>query len=150
MKFLTLEMHCDPTSRNANSDTALHLAVVNGHLDIIKFFISERNCDPNTPGQQDKIPLHYAAEFGHLHIVKYLIDEQGCNPSCLDKERCSPLHYAAAFGRINTVKFLTVIKHLTPYELATSRNHSDTAQYLQKQSVIHTALAMMKQLGFLK
>ena len=38
VKFLTLEMHCDPTSRNANSDTALHLAVVNGHLDIIKFF----------------------------------------------------------------------------------------------------------------
>lgn len=34
VKLLTIEMHCNPTSRIANDLTALHCAVVNGHLDI--------------------------------------------------------------------------------------------------------------------
>ena len=46
MKFLAVEMHCDPTSRNANKDTALHLAVMNGCLDVIHFLTSDLNCDP--------------------------------------------------------------------------------------------------------
>ena len=66
VKFLTLEMHCDPTSRNAHNTTALHLAAGNGHLDIVRFIISEQNCDPNIPGRYGGTPLHYAAEFGHL------------------------------------------------------------------------------------
>ena len=76
-------MNCDPTSRDGNSDTALHLAAEEGLLDVIQFFISEQKCGPNIPGgQYGRTSLHYAAEFGHLHIVKYLIDEQACNPSC--------------------------------------------------------------------
>ena len=72
---LTLEMQCDPTSSNAYYSIALHLAVVEGDLDITRFFISDQNCDPNIPGQHGRTPLHCAAEYGHLHIVKYLIEE---------------------------------------------------------------------------
>ena len=46
VKFLTLEMHCDPTSRNGHNASALHGAAEGGHLDIVQFFISGRNCDP--------------------------------------------------------------------------------------------------------
>ena len=84
VKFLTLETHCDPTSRNAGNVTALHVSAIKGHLDVLRFFTIDRNCDPNLAGQYGQAPLHYAATFGHLHIVKYLIDEEGCNPSCLD------------------------------------------------------------------
>ena len=35
VKFLILEMHCDPTSRNAHNTTALHIAAIEGHLDIV-------------------------------------------------------------------------------------------------------------------
>ena len=66
VKFLTLEMHCDPTRRNAYNSTALQLAAMNGHLHIIKFFISDLNCDPNLPGQYGRTLLHYASEFSHL------------------------------------------------------------------------------------
>ena len=31
VKFLTVEMHCDPTSRDGNNDTVLHLGVLGGH-----------------------------------------------------------------------------------------------------------------------
>ena len=75
----------------------------------------------------DNTALHYASQWsGHLETVKFLIEELKCPPDLP--------------GHLNS----------TPHELAKSRNHSDTAQYLWKQSVIHTALAMMKQLGFLK
>ena len=84
IKFLILEMHCEPTSRDANNDTALHLAAVKGHLDIVQFFISDQKCNPKILGLNCASPLHRTAEYGHLHIVKYLTDEQGCNPSCLD------------------------------------------------------------------
>ena len=79
-------MHCDSTSlsRDKNNDTALHLAVLEGHLDIVQFIISHQKCDPNIPLQYGGT-LHTAAAFGHLHTVKYLTDEQGCDPSCLDE-----------------------------------------------------------------
>ena len=40
VKFLTLEMHCDSTSRNANNHT-VHLATMKGHLRMLQFLISE-------------------------------------------------------------------------------------------------------------
>ena len=86
-----------------------------------------KHCDPMSRDIVDNTALHYASQWsGHLETVKFFIEELKRPPDL-------PGHL-----------------HLTPYELATSRNHSDTAEYLQKQSVIHTALAMMKQLGFLK
>ena len=123
------------TSRNADNDTALHLAVECGHLNIVKFFISNLNCNPNIPeGRCGGTPLHRAAEFGHLHTVKYLTDKQGCNPSCLHgrleihstspcccKRTCghcgisncnplsghmSALHCAVFGGQLQMVKFL--------------------------------------------
>ena len=115
VKFLTIKKHCDPTKRNVNNDTVLHLAVERGHLNIVKFFISNLNCDPNIPGGPcGGTSLHKAAEFGHLHIVKYLIDKQDCNPSCLDDLKSTPLHHAAAKGHVDIVEFLTVHKHCNP------------------------------------
>ena len=86
-------MRCDPSNRNANNVSALHLAVTKGHFDIVQFSISDLNCDPIVPGGQfGRTPLHTAAECGYINIVKYLTDEQGCNPSCLDDLKYTPLH----------------------------------------------------------
>ena len=110
-------MHCDPTSRNVNNDTALHLAVMKGYLDIVRFFISDLNCDPDLPGgQYGRTPLHAAATFGHLNIVKYLTNKQGCNPPRSNDNKYIPLHYdtvnntalhyAVTSGHLEIVKFL--------------------------------------------
>ena len=144
MKFLVLEIHCDPTSKNTNNDTALYLAVVKGHLDIVQLLISDqKNCDPNSPhGQYGRTPLHCAAEFGHLSIVKYLIDEQGFNPSCLDENKLTPLHCAAMRGHVEIVKFLIVEKHCdpmcqdsdqnTPLHMAAQQNNIKLVRFLIK------------------
>ena len=66
-------MQCDPLSRDDDDYTALHLAVGEGHLNILQFFITDLNCDPNIPGgESGGTPLHYAAVYDHLHIVKYI------------------------------------------------------------------------------
>ena len=63
VKFLTIDMHCDPTSKNARKQTPLHLAAGKGYLNIIKFFISNQNCDPNTPDGSGKTPLHFTIKL---------------------------------------------------------------------------------------
>ena len=32
VKFLTLEIHCDPKCRNGDNYTAIHIAAENGHI----------------------------------------------------------------------------------------------------------------------
>ena len=67
--------------------------------------------------------------FGHLRIVKFLIENLKCPPDIA--------------GQLN----------VTPLQIALIKNHFDIAQYLQKHSVlpyIYTAMATLKQLGFLK
>ena len=73
--------------------------------------------------------LHSAVWGGHLEIVKFFIVELKCPPDTAGQ------------------------RNMTPLQMAILRNHFDTAQYLQKHSVIryiYTAIAMMKRLGFLK
>jgi len=114
VKFLTLEKHCNPTSRTSSGTTLIHRAAQYGHLEILKFFITDLKCSPTIPGQYGHTPLHYATDTGRLHIMKYLIHEQGCDPSCLDGRKQTPLHRAAAFGQLDILRFLALEKHCNP------------------------------------
>ena len=141
MKYLTIEKQCDPSaSRNSNNDTPIHLASLNGHLEVVRFFISELNCNPNITGRHDETPLHSAASHGHLHIVKYLIEEQNCNLSCKDEDDDTPLHAASRNGHLDVVKYLVLEKNCnprvhrnidsnTPVELALFNGHMEVVRF---------------------
>ena len=63
-----------------------------------------------------------------MEIVKFLIEELKCPPD------------------------IPALQNMTPLQIAIHMNRSDIAQYLQKHSVIpyiHTAIAVMQQLGYL-
>ena len=77
-------MNCDPTSRNANNDTALHFAVNSKRLDVVQFFISDQHCDPNICSDFGGTLLHYAVMMGHMNIVKFLTVEKHCDPVSRD------------------------------------------------------------------
>ena len=72
VKFLTMEKHCDPMSQNFNSNTALHNAVMGGHLEVVMFFIEELKCPPDIPGQWNITPHQMAVHNDHFDIAKYL------------------------------------------------------------------------------
>ena len=54
VKFLILEIHCDPMSRSNNNSAALHLSILSGNSGLLQFFIADLNCDP-----KDKLTVGY-------------------------------------------------------------------------------------------
>ena len=66
--------------------------------------------------------LHCAVQSGCLED-KFLIEELNCPPDIKGQQ------------------------NMTPFQMATHKKHYDIAQYLQKHSVIHIVLTVMKQLG---
>ena len=103
-----------------------HYAAKEGHRDVVKFLTVEKHCDPMCKSLNLDTPLHSAVLGGHLEIVKFFIEKLKCSPD-------TP-------GALN----------MTPLKMAICMNRSEIAQYLQKHSVIHIAIVLMKQLGFLK
>ena len=56
----------------------LHLACLEGHLDIVKMLINSV-VDVNLGDAEDNsTPLHKACYRGHMDVVNYLIREVGC------------------------------------------------------------------------
>ena len=48
-----------------NGDTALNLASLAGHAEVVGVLISEFGCSPSITGQYRQTPLHRACEGGH-------------------------------------------------------------------------------------
>jgi len=67
-----MEKHCDPTSRNIHNNTALHCAVLNGHMQVVKFFSEELKLPWDILGQHDTTPFQMAIIRRHPNIVQYL------------------------------------------------------------------------------
>ena len=132
-------MHCDPTGRNPHDDTALHLAVVNGHSNIVRFFISDQNCDPNIPGQHGGTLQSSLCCSAWSSTYTQVFNWWARLQSCLD-ENFTPLHYAAMKGHMDIVKFLPVEKHCdptcrdskqcTPLHMAALNGHIQVVKFL--------------------
>ena len=73
VKFLTVEKHCDPLSRDTHFYfSALHCAAIYGHFEIVKFFIEELKCPPDIPGIFNITPLQMAISMNHPDIAQHL------------------------------------------------------------------------------
>ena len=74
--------------------TPLHLAAMEGHIEIVKFLTVEKNCDPISETIKEITVLHGAALRGHLEIVKFLIEELKCPPDITGYLNIIPLQMA--------------------------------------------------------
>jgi hypothetical protein len=83
---------------HADSDYALRLAAVNGHLDIVKFLV-EQGANIHA---YNNYALIWTANNGHLEVVKYLV-EQGADIHA-DDDRA--LIWTANNGHLEVVKYL--------------------------------------------
>ena len=72
-------VHCS----NEFSQTPLHLAVIEGHLEIVKYLI-DKKADVNAQDRQGWTPIFCACSANHLEIIDILID----NGAQLNIEAC--------------------------------------------------------------
>ena len=106
IKYLVEPNQCDINKVSIyTSDTPLHVASSNGHMNIVLYLLS-KGCKLN----DDKFTwhaLHAACQGGHIDIAKHLIIYADVDPFCLDNRGNIPLHYAANSGDLHLVEYLT-------------------------------------------
>lgn len=110
-----------PFSTQQASQTALHMALARGHIEIAllllskgysaySFFLSNfppfvHSCNANVPDQQGDTALHVAAEKGLGQAVQTLC-QLGIPVDVQNTQGLSPLHLAARHGHIDIVRCL--------------------------------------------
>ena len=78
--------------------TVLHVAAIEGHLEICKLIVSEVD-DKNPLDNQGRTPLHYASIYGHSEIYKFIAERvEEKNPP--DNQGKTPLYMAIARGHL--------------------------------------------------
>ena len=108
-KNLVAECKCDATATNKDGTTPLHLACLNGHLEVAKYLVDVVKCSPEIEDLNKVTPLHSASQNGHLDVVQYLTSEKGCNPHSQNKNGNTPfLTCCLNSGSLSTVKYLII------------------------------------------
>lgn len=77
--------------------TALHLAVHNGHLPVVRALL-QAGADGDAPTKAGHTPLHYAVMVDQVEIAQALL-EAGADPNSANARGVTPLHIAAMRGR---------------------------------------------------
>lgn len=87
-----------------NKFTALHYAVENGNLEMVKFLI-DKGSNIEARSKYGDTPLIRAAYMGHLDIVNFLISK-GADLDAQSALGVTPLITSAGLDRLNIVKVL--------------------------------------------
>jgi cytohesin len=136
---LLLEHGADLNAKNEGGWTPLHLAALNGRVDIVATLL-EHGADPNVQDKFSRTPLHLAALNGHIDVVRLLL-EHGADPNAKDEGGWTPLHYAASEGRVDVVKLLLehgadpTVKNKdgdTPLDIARMSGHREVVSLIEE------------------
>ena len=105
---LVYDWDADPTSRNRQGKTPLHVAAAKGQLETLKFLdiVGKPHDFATCACDRGYTMLHEAAKKGHDHIVAYVMDEMEGEVDCRDKTGKTPLHLACKYRRAGTVGLL--------------------------------------------
>ncbi|GIY72668.1 transient receptor potential cation channel subfamily A member 1 homolog [Caerostris darwini] len=125
--------------KNLSGNTALHLAVSKGHLEIVEILL-KKGADVKTTFDNSSHPLHLAAISGNVDIVKCLL-KHGAAVNCVNNFGETPLHKAAAYNASDVIDFLLKNganleshdnSHFTPLLIAVAEGHVDAIKTLLK------------------
>lgn len=94
----------EPLDAKQNGQTALHIAAMNGKVDVLTVLIA-RGANVNLQDDNGITPLMLAARDGRVEAVQALI-AQGAKVQIQDKLGENALHIAAAHGRMDVVTAL--------------------------------------------
>ena len=107
VQWLIEKEKVDVNKKDENGEYLLHIAAINGHLDIIKYLIEKQNVYIDIKGKSQKTALIYASEKGDLDIVEYLLSK-GANIESMDYYYKTALHYACEYCKIPVIGYLVL------------------------------------------
>ena len=149
-------VHVDPNVSNQNKQTALHMACINGYMNLVEYLMAHTNCNPylkdndgntalhivcnsgnleiarsirikcDATNDYKQTGLHLACNKGHEHIVHWLLTDTKCNPNLKDKDGNTPLHIASHEGHFECVK-LIIVTGAGVVDPDVYNNHNETA-----------------------
>ena len=98
-------MGSDISSKTKNGMSCLHIAAMNGNLNICKALLNNYNFDSRIKDFEGGTALHSAAQNGDLEVFKYLLKD-GCDVYGKKEDNTTCLHIAALNGHLNLCKML--------------------------------------------
>ena len=125
------------TRQTKTGDTALMMACLGNHLDVVKMLVSAGAPVESGHGWQ---PLHYAAFGGSVDIVRYLLDK-GAEKNALAPNSYTPLMLAVRESKLDTARALLLEdadtahkgpKGETALSIAEQRGNADLVDLLKR------------------
>ena len=120
VSLLLKNKNIQPNIKIRSGYTALHFAIENGHIDVVKLLIEEGKMNIELPGPERMTPLILAAKYGHEDIINYLI-EQGAKTKKKDKFKRTALAIAVKAGHSKITSIL--LRKGAETELADNSNN---------------------------
>ena len=99
--YILLKKKTDPNLQDNNGETALMVASVNGHHQVVKLLLKEK-ADPNIEHNDGWTALMAASENGHQQMVEILLKEKA-DPNIQDNDGETALVAASKNGHHQVV-----------------------------------------------
>lgn len=128
-------------SLNRGGLGAVHLAAMQGHVDVLQMMLEAATCDVGAVSRSGRHATHYAAQKGRLEALEWLLRRAPApgGVDAPDREGLAPVHLAAAGGHTAAVRALLAAGAAagaaagdgrTPLYMAADAGHARTAREL--------------------
>ena len=127
LKLLLSDERCDVDKQNKTGDTALHIAIQEEQISIVKYLMQDIHCNPAITNADGNTPLHIACQQGSVEIIDVLLSSERCDIYVRNAEGKLPLHAT----NLETIKYFIKSKH---YNLNEQDDEGNTVLHLAVQT----------------
>ena len=129
----------DVNQKDKDGYTALYLASLFGHIDVVNLLLQHPNLKINQQTKRGNTALHIASYNGHTEIAKSLLNHSDIDVNIKNNDGNTPLHKASKNGKTDIVKLL--LAHPSINESVNTKNDDGkTPLDIAKNDEIRTLL----------
>ena len=133
---------------DAKGNTALHLACMFGHLEVVQYLASEIMLNLDILTLDGQTCFHLASKHGQFLVMQYL-SSINANISCKNKNGSTPLHTACQYGYLNIVELLSTTDSESVLD-ADGRNPLHIASYYGHLQIVQNYVNNLDMNSFCK
>jgi hypothetical protein len=132
----------------------LHMAVLRGHLDVVRYLVQKLGADVNLALHHGATPVYIAADTGKLDILRLLVGELGADVHTAIANGCTAVFIAAQKGHVAVVRCLVkdsgpTLIDLTVKELPLFTLQLREANWLSRGAWLKTLGRMSRKLAWM-